>query len=103
MRYTLIVASTEYEFSSGYCRVFHPDLAVAEMRWPATTAISGRLFFARVWCAVLLVGGLRDCEKPIKRSYFRPPPYNRCIPASDGCWKSILGSGGLRLYVPRLG
>jgi hypothetical protein len=51
VRYTLIVASTEYEFSSGCCRVCHPDLADVKTRWPATTAVSGRLFFAGTLCS----------------------------------------------------
>ena len=57
VRYTLIVASTEYEFSSGCCRVSHPGLADARTRWPATTAISGRLFFCE--CVVLLISAAR--------------------------------------------
>ena len=84
VRYTLIVASTEYEFSSGYCRVFHPDLADAEMRWPATTAISGRLFFAGAWCAVFSVGGLRGCEKLIECEYFRPRRTSAAIQLATG-------------------
>ena len=41
-RYTLIVASTEHEFSSGCCRVFDPDLPDAEKRRSATAASRGR-------------------------------------------------------------
>ena len=41
-RYTLIVASTEHEFSSGCCRVFDPDLPDAEKRRSAAAASSGR-------------------------------------------------------------
>lgn len=41
VRYTLIVASTEHEFSSGCCRVLHPDLSDARrigLRRPLTAA-----------------------------------------------------------------
>ena len=41
-RYTLIIASTEHEFSSGCCRVFDPDLPDAEKRRSAAAASSGR-------------------------------------------------------------
>jgi len=41
-RYTLIIASTEHEFSSGCCRVFGPDLPDAEKRRSAAAASSGR-------------------------------------------------------------
>ena len=42
VRYTLIVASTEHEFSSGCCRVFDPDLSDAEKPRSAAAAVSGR-------------------------------------------------------------
>jgi hypothetical protein len=42
VRYTLIVASTEHEFSSGCCRVTDPDLPDAEKRRSAAAALSGR-------------------------------------------------------------
>lgn len=42
VRYTLIVASTEHEFSSGCCRVSDPDLPDAEsigLRRPLSAAV----------------------------------------------------------------
>jgi len=47
VRYTLIVASTEHEFSSGCCRVVHPDLPDAKSiglrRPPSAAAFCCRL------------------------------------------------------------
>ncbi len=46
MRYTLIVASTEHEFSTGCCRVVYPDLPDAEKRRYAAAALSGRFLLS---------------------------------------------------------
>ena len=46
VRYTLIVASTEHEFSSGCCRVVYPDLPDAEKRRSAAAALSGRFLLS---------------------------------------------------------
>jgi hypothetical protein len=105
VRCTLIVASTEYEFSSGFCRVFHPDLADAQMRWPATTAFSGRLFFR--WCVVRLVGGLRGCGILIERTYFRPRRANGAILLAAGVgsqsWTAVASACASRGSVEKTG
>lgn len=46
VRYTLIVASTEHEFSSGCCRVVCPDLPDAEKHRSAAAALSGRFLLS---------------------------------------------------------
>ena len=45
VRYTLIVASTEHEFSTGCCQVLNLDLPDAKKHRFATAALSGRPFF----------------------------------------------------------
>jgi len=64
VRYTLIVASTEHEFSSRCCRVVNPDLPDAKRHRTAAAALSGRFFVAgnQLSRARLALGSVEQCE-----------------------------------------